>query len=115
MERRHPCLLNFSGTQSRAGKLPALPTQRNPRMKTCLVLIIGAITLAAIGCNRQTPNANHNSSRASAGSSQSDGPLLDLNSATKAELISLPGIGEAYADKIIANRPFHDKGELVRK
>jgi DNA uptake protein ComE-like DNA-binding protein len=41
--------------------------------------------------------------------------LLDLNSATRAELIALPGIGEAYADKIIAARPFHAKNELIQK
>ena len=40
---------------------------------------------------------------------------LDLNSATEAELKELPGIGEAYAAKIVAGRPYKAKDELVEK
>jgi competence protein ComEA len=40
---------------------------------------------------------------------------LDINSASADRLKTLPGIGDAYSRKIIANRPYKSKDELVRK
>jgi len=41
--------------------------------------------------------------------------LVDINSASRKELMTLPGIGKAEADRIIANRPYLVKTDLVGK
>ena len=42
-------------------------------------------------------------------------PRLDINSATKAQLKKLPGVGDAEADRIIAHRPYLVSTEIVSK
>lgn len=41
--------------------------------------------------------------------------LVDINSASRAELKTLPGIGDAEADRIVAHRPYLTKTELADK
>ncbi len=42
-------------------------------------------------------------------------PLLDINSASKEDLVALKGIGEKRAADIIKGRPYKGKDELVQK
>ena len=41
--------------------------------------------------------------------------LLDINTAPASELETLPGVGEAYSKKIVENRPYKRKDELLKK
>lgn len=42
-------------------------------------------------------------------------PLIDINGATKQELMKLPGIGDPEAARIIAGRPYGSKAHLVSR
>ena len=42
-------------------------------------------------------------------------PPVDINSASRAQLKTLPGIGDAEAERIVAGRPYLSKADLASK
>ncbi|MFZ4857471.1 MAG: ComEA family DNA-binding protein [Desulfuromonadaceae bacterium] len=50
--------------------------------------------------------------KATDGKSAVKAKIVDINTATTAELKAIPGIGDAYSEKIIAGRPYANKAQL---
>ena len=71
------------------------------------------ISLNAVQAVAQTSSGTATSKTAKAAAPT--GEKLDINSATKDQLNALPGIGDAYAQKIIDHRPYRTKRDLVLK
>lgn len=84
------------------------------RMKRRLLALVTAIALLGgiSGAAAQSTTAPKHSTAATAKSTTG---LVDINSATKDQLMALPGIGEAYAQKIIDGRPYANKTQLKTK
>ncbi|MBS1856763.1 MAG: helix-hairpin-helix domain-containing protein [Acidobacteria bacterium] len=84
--------------------------------KWFLILLTSAILMAAPQPQtKKMPSKTAAKSAATAATGAAQGTLLDINSASEAQLKALPGIGDAYSAKIIAGRPYRAKNQLVQK
>ena len=79
---------------------------------TLIVLCLGSFANADAA---QTKKKAATPAASGATTAKPSATLIDLNTATKAELMTLPGIGDVLAGKIMSGRPYQRKDQLVSK
>ena len=77
-----------------------------------IAVLIFALSLISSVSSAQSTSGMAGSAMAAA---QTAAEKLDINTATLDQLKALPGIGDAYSNKIIAGRPYRAKNQLVQK
>src|SRR4051794_37627103 len=77
-----------------------------------MVVLFVSVCLAAGSTFAQTKKA---APAVKAQKSEKKTDLIDLNSASKQELMTLSGVGDVTAQKIIDGRPYRAKNELTQK
>jgi len=91
-----------------------------PRSNVRSLYLLAALLFVMVASASARPGLSfhatpvHAAAMLNSGAAQAD-KLVDINSATKDELDALPGIGPAYAQKIIDGRPYRAKTDLVKK
>ena len=89
----------------------AVPAMAQPATTTAPSTTSPSSTMAP--ATPTAPKAPTSDARSNATAPKAD--MVDINSATAAELKMLPGVSDGDATKIIQGRPYNDKSQLVSK
>ncbi len=84
-------------------------------MKRILLALVVALAFTLTCAAQPSSTAKKGAAAAQKAATQQKADLIDINTATADQLKSIPGIGDAYAAKIINGRPYKAKNELVQK
>src|SRR5882724_11137661 len=91
------------------------PACRNLAAVLALLLVVSSASVAVAGQGAEPSSKPEAMATPAQMAKASAADKLDINTATKDQLKALPGIGDAYSQKIIDGRPYRTKLDLVHK